>query len=192
MTISKTEDDTDLETSITKGASHKNTEHGKKKKKKKKESVDPDSVAPDSVVGQVVQKRSEEGSGAKHDETDLEASITTGASHKNTAVICLATILAVICLGIILFFSLRQNRPTDATQTINEGKSIPTEEEQLAGLEDFWLGECTSDWIEEIPSRQKGSPALSSNGSISHDTIYFVLFNFNFKRILLFFLPISS
>ena len=41
MTISKTEDDTDVETSITKGASHKNTEHGKKKKKKKK-NVDPD------------------------------------------------------------------------------------------------------------------------------------------------------
>mmetsp|Transcript_14127 Transcript_14127/g.29221 ORF Transcript_14127/g.29221 Transcript_14127/m.29221 type:complete len:97 (-) Transcript_14127:15-305(-) len=56
----------------------------RKRRRKKKKNVDPDSVAPDSVFGQVVQKRSEEGSVAKHDETDLETSITKGASHKNT------------------------------------------------------------------------------------------------------------
>ncbi len=123
MTISKTEDEADLEAGITKGTEQKNTEHGKKKKKGKK-NADPDSVAPDSVIATTknIANANNSSSNSNTKESNFnesDPSANANANANNSSQIKRRWLSAVICLGmilaIILFFTLVHNRrnPTE-------------------------------------------------------------------------------
>ena len=172
MTISKTEDEADLEASITKGTEQKNTEPGKKKKKKekkkkkkKKKNVDPDTVAPDSVIAATKNTANANSSSSNvntnqsnFNESNPSANANANNSGQKKRRWLLVAILAVICLGIILaiilFFTLGQNRrgPSPTEEEL-EG---PTEKE----LEDFRI--ILNDLTGTIPTEIGWMTSLTS------------------------------